>query len=147
MHNIKAMLAIAVGYSACIGFAFSALRKHRLFARAARWASTEGVIRESHEYKADKNLTHFRITYEFMADKVVTGTTPRLSGEWFLSSKQQTGFVERYPVGSLCTVYYDPENPGLNCLDMADKSGIKVLWAISALGGILATALVLLIAN
>ncbi len=147
MHNLKAILAILFGYSAGLVCGAKAINGWLLLARAGRWRSTEGIVRESTLYRVPerKNALHFRIVYEFVADRAMVGTTPRLSGNWFFNLKQQSRFVERYKAGEVVTVYYDPADPARNCLDRDDRSGV-LAYGIMAVGAtVLATAIVLLI--
>ena len=49
-------------------------------------------------------------------------------------------FVARFPVDQSVEVFYDPENPGRNCLDREDRGGLLPLWVGAALA-VICTAL------
>ena len=138
---IKAVLAICVGYGAGIWFSASALRRQSALTRAKGWLHVQGRILESVLYKdTGRNAVHFRIRYEFSVGERLEGSTPRIAGDWFWSSKQQADFVARYAPGQGVEVYYDPRDPNQNCLDRTDRTGVVVLWII-ALGGTLLASL------
>jgi hypothetical protein len=139
--QLKAILAICVGYGAGLWFGILALRKQLLFNRAMGWLNTRGRILESLVYRDPRrNATHFRVRYEFFVDYRIEGSTPRIAGDWFWNQKQQAAFVARYVPGEEVEVFYDPRNPNWNCLDRTDRSGITCMWLI-ALGGILLASL------
>ena len=139
----KAILAICVGYGAGIWFSLLALRKRSLMKRAQRWLSAPGRIVESTLYKdPHQNRTHFRIRYEFSVGEKIEGATPRVSGDWFWSDKQQAAFVSRFVPGQQVEVFYDPRDPKQNCLDRNDNSGIAAMWVIAAGGTLLASLIV-----
>jgi hypothetical protein len=132
----KGMLAVFVGYGAGVWCCALAIRKALAFQQARHWPSTSGVVTESSLYRdATSNATHFTVKYEFTIGDRIVGSTPRLSGGWFWSDKQQAAFVRRFAVGQKVEVFYDPRDPKKNCLDREDRSGISALWVI-AIGGI-----------
>ncbi|HKS36171.1 MAG TPA: DUF3592 domain-containing protein, partial [Verrucomicrobiae bacterium] len=111
--------------------------------RAQRWLSAPGRIVESTLYKdPHQNRTHFRIRYEFSVGEKIEGATPRVSGDWFWSDKQQAAFVSRFVPGQQVEVFYDPRDPKQNCLDRNDNSGIAAMWVIAAGGTLLASLIV-----
>lgn len=147
MHDLKALFAILFGYGAGLVCGAKAIKGWLLLARARRWQSTEGIVRESSLYRVPErqNALHFRIVYEFVAGGPVVGNTPRLSGNWFFNLKQQQRFVERFRAGEVVPVYFDPANPARNCLDREDRSGV-VAYGLMSIGAILlATAVVVLV--
>ena len=106
-----------------------AVRKTLAFRKAVHWPSVRGTIVQSEAYySAVKKANTYRIRYVFVAGHEITGSTPRLSGDWFWSEEQMHAFVDRYPVGQEVEVFYDPANPKRNCLDREDRRGIRLLW-------------------
>jgi hypothetical protein len=139
----KAIFAICIGYGAGIWFSVLALKKAASLRRAESWTRTQGRIMEATLYKdPDRNATHFRIRYEFLAGQRIEGTTPRIAGDWFWNGKQQAAFVSRYVPGQAVEVFYDPRDPTRNCLDRNDRSGITIMWIIAVGGTLLASLLV-----
>lgn len=143
--NPKALLALVVGYGAGVWFTWQALRRTLLFRRAAWWPSARGRILESVEVRDEaRHATHYRVRYEFTVGTRLEGRTPRLCGDWFWNNKQQAAFVARYQPGQEVDVYYDPQDPRMNCLDRTDRSGLAAMWIIALGGTALATLLVAL---
>ena len=64
---------------------------------------------------------------DYSSDKIAFGY-----GKNFKSEMAALSSIQKYPLGGLVTVYYDPENPGDAVLER--KSG-KLLWGV--LGGVL----------
>jgi hypothetical protein len=155
-ENAQAMTWICgSGYAFGVGCVLAAAYKAAALRRAAEWPSVGGKIVESETW-SDRNGEHFRIRYEFLAGqenptsgvqgrghshcfREITGSSPRLSGSWFLNGRRMHEFVDRYPVGQEVEVFYDPRNPKRNCLDREDRGGIRTLWGCAAFALILTT--------
>jgi hypothetical protein len=132
---VKGIIAICVGYGAGIRFSILAIRKQTLLDRSQRWLSAPGRILESTLIRNARGHGSFRIRYEFYVGERIESSTPRLSGKWFWTSKQEAAFVSRYASSQEVEVFYDSRDPKQNCLDRTDRSGITVMWLL-ALGGI-----------
>jgi Protein of unknown function (DUF3592) len=141
--NSEAALAVCGGFGAGVWCSVAALRKAAALRVARHWPSVRGRILESVVFRDDaRNATHFRVRYEFLLGTMIEGSTPRLSGDWFWSNRQQAAFVARYAPGQEVDVFYDPRNPARNCLDRDDASGITALWVIAVGGTVLAALIV-----
>jgi len=127
-----------------VGCAVSAARKTIALRKALRWPSVPGTIIESRTIYGSKKRD-YRIRYVFVAGHEITGSTPRLSGDWFWNTNQMEAFVARYPAGREVEVFYDPENPRRNCIDRKDRRGIRLLW-VGAVVAIICTALLVWVA-
>ena len=137
------IIICGVGLGTALGCAVAAARKTVAFHKAVHWPSVPGTIVESWtRYQARGGGGSFRIRYAFAVGHEITGSGPRLSGSWFWTTRQMEKFVARYPVGREVEVFYDPENPGRNCLDRKDRGGLLPLW-VGAVVAALCTALLI----
>jgi len=134
MIPLKGLFATVALIGAGAYSGIQGVRRWFLAKEAKDWMYTDAIIRESFTYKdpARKNRTHFRVKYEFVAGKAITGLTPRISGDWFLNNSQQQSFVDRYKEGDIVPVYYSRHDPTKNCLDKEDRSGIYIQLVLSA---------------
>ena len=133
------ILYCAVGFGTALACAAAAARKTMAFRKAVHWPSVRGKIIKSDAFHC-KYGSFCRIRYAFVVGHEITGTTPRLSGNWFWTSTQMDAFVARFPVDQSVEVFYDPENPRRNCLDREDRGGLLPLWVGAALA-VICTAL------
>ena len=106
-------------------------------AQSNSWAATDGIvtstsIREKYD-SDDGDYTYYpEITYSFQVDgKTYTGDrwdpTGIQSGSSIRSSAQNK--IDKYPVGSTVTVYYDPNNPNKNALTKG-VNGIAIIMLV-----------------
>jgi hypothetical protein len=135
------IIICGVGLGTALGCAVAAVRKTNALRKALHWPSLPGTIIESRTIYGYKKCD-YSIQYVFVAGHEVTGSTPRLSGDWFWSEKQMEAFVARYQVGQGVEVFYDPTNPKRNCIDREDRRGIQLLWVGVAVATICTALLV-----
>jgi hypothetical protein len=139
-------LITGIGY---MGWIFS---KQRLVARSQTWPSTPGTIMLS-KIDVNSRLTGpshtanrtygARIKYHFkIGPRVYTGKTICLGGVLNTSFKSRAeNRVEKYSKGATATVYYNPENPKINCLE---RDGEIAMFGYLIGGGFALFALVVL---
>ncbi len=121
---------------ASISTAALALKKLLALQKVRQWPSIQGRVIESVLYKdpALNNATTSRIRYEFVIGDKIIGSTPRHSGQWFWTKRQEEEFVSRFAAGQTVDVFYDPRDPTKNCLEREDRSGITILLLLAAAG-------------
>lgn len=93
--------------------------------RAQHWPTTEGVILSSEAVRRTVRVTEPRIKYKFTA----VGTEYVSERIWFSGAGQLGKYasasevVTNYPVGTQCTVHYDPSAPSESVLEL-NKPGL-----------------------
>jgi Protein of unknown function (DUF3592) len=143
VDTLKFKFGGVIGLIAFLGAGTMALKATLLFSRAQGWPSARGRILESRLFKKEDGKTHFLIRYDFeVKERTIESQTPRLAGDWFSDNQSQANFVARFPVDSDVSVFYDPHNPDVNCIDRSDWSGIRILWLFCFCGGALGFSLV-----
>jgi hypothetical protein len=112
------------------------------------WPTVEGTIKESEvfDYYTDTVMYQALISYSYVVDNTrYTGMTVGYDVGGTSDPAPQREIVERYPVGSTVTVYYDPNDPKDAVLEPGAKGSIwgpvirgTLLLFIGMAGGALA---------
>ncbi len=141
-----AALISGIGY---MGWIFS---KQRLVARSQTWPSATGTIilskigssssQTGTSHTANKTYAA-RIKYHFkVGPRVYAGNTICLGGVLNSSFKNRAEErIEKYSKGATVTIYYNPENPKINCLE---RHGEITLFGYLLGGGFALFALLVL---
>lgn len=99
---------------------------------SASWPTTQGEVVfaqiESHmstDSDGDSSMTYgAKIVYNYqVGGQQFTGDRHRFSQASTSSARRAQETVNRYPVGSMVTVYYDPNNPQLSVLEPGTGAG------------------------
>ncbi|MBN1120785.1 MAG: DUF3592 domain-containing protein [Anaerolineae bacterium] len=112
------------------------------------WPTVEGTIKESEvfEYYTDTAMYQALVSYSYVVDNTrYTGMTVGYEVGGSSNPAPQREIVERYPVGSKVTVYYDPNDPQIAVLEPGAKGSIwgpvirgTLLLFIGLIGGAVA---------
>ena len=147
MEALVLLFCAGVAGVMALGILVDVARRYVRFRAARHWAVAEGRGLEAYTYHhPQKNMPHFRITYEFTAadGTALVGDTPRLCGDWFWSNQAQEAYVARHMVGEVLDVFYDPSRPTRNCIDRTDITSFQAHCAMAgiffAFGGLVILA-------
>jgi len=104
--------------------AYTRVHDYQLAKRSEHWPTTLGTI-VSHciHTSSSRYSTSYSpaIKYSYRVnEKDYTSDTVRYPSVRFNKYSQAAEFVSKYPIYSRVSIYYDPANPSLSCLEMSN---------------------------
>lgn len=107
---------------------------------SASWPTTQGEVvyssLEQHmstDSDGDASVTYgAKVVYNYqVGGQALTGDRRRFSESRSSSARRAQEAVNRYPVGSQVTVYYDPDNPQVSVLETGASAGGVVVPVVT----------------
>ena len=129
------LIFVGIGGAAAV----SALVDLRSGKRTAAWPRVKGKVLTSSVVEShSKSGTSYNaeVKYEYEVDGI-RHTSDRIKFGWESVDEQSAkGTTERYPAGSLVTVYHDPQEPSLSVLEREIEVGSVIFVILFGLVGI-----------
>ncbi len=131
LRNLTALL--------CGTFLIFSIYPFMQYQKTSDWPFVTGIITKSEMrdggaiFLGIGSIYHADIEFEYtVGDKVLTGNRIQygIGGKSFLFERFAQGMVDRYPVGKSTAVYYNPENPEDEIVELAPVLGFGVLWIL-----------------
>jgi hypothetical protein len=127
--------AILLGVTFLIFSIYPFMQYHK----TSDWPSVSGTITHSQLREGGAvflgigTIYHADITFVYQVDgKTMSGNRVQygIGGKSFIFQRFAEGMVERYPVGKVTAIYYNPDNPEDEIIESAPVLGFSFIWIL-----------------